>query len=352
MVGQPRRGRQDAARHPKHLGTRHGGSVRPHPGVLGPPLTGNAPEADLRPIKGPLRLIGSIASEFFSRNGPYMAAAVSFYALFSMFPLMLALIAVAAFFLESEGFRDRLIDGIPEVLPVEGNLVASVIENVTSGAAVVSVVAAIGLFWASTAVFGAIRKSINNVWGISRTRPFLQERLMDITLMLGASVALLISIFATTFLNFISEFTTVFFSNDTVNQSFWSRVALALPWATTFVSFFLLYLWLPNTRVRVRDVWLPVLLAGTAFEITKVVFVIYLGSFRGYASVYGAVSAPIALMAWVYVSTIILLVGALLTSRYSAYLNLRDQRKHLDALSANLERIRTSGPVVAPALAD
>ena len=88
---------------------------------------------------------------------------------------------------------------------------ASIIANVTSGAAVGSVLAAIGLFWASTAVFGAIRKSINNIWGITRTRGFLKERLMDITLMLGASVALMVSIFATTFLNFLSEFTTVLF---------------------------------------------------------------------------------------------------------------------------------------------
>ncbi len=279
-----------------------------------------------------------------------MAAAVSFYALFCMFPLMLALIAVAGFFLESESFRDRLIEGIPEVLPVEGELVANVISNVTKGAAVGSVLAAVGLFWASTAVFGAIRKSINNIWGITRTRGFLRERLIDITLMLGASLALLTSIFATTFLNFISEFTTVLFPNDTVNQNFWSRVALMLPWATTFVSFFLLYLWLPNTRVRIRDVWPPVLVAGTTFEIGKVVFVVYIGNFRNYADVYGAVGAVIALMAWVYVSTIILLVGALLTSRYAAHLNTRDQRKQLNELSKSLERIRTNGPVVTPAL--
>ena len=279
-----------------------------------------------------------------------MAAAVSFYALFCMFPLMLALIAVAGFFLESESFRDRLIEGIPEVLPVEGELVANVISNVTKGAAVGSVLAAVGLFWASTAVFGAIRKSINNIWGITRTRGFLRERLIDITLMLGASLALLTSIFATTFLNFISEFTTVLFPNDTVNHNFWSRVALMLPWATTFVSFFLLYLWLPNTRVRIRDVWLPVLVAGTTFEIGKGVFVVYIGNFRNYADVYGAVGAVIALMAWVYVSTIILLVGALLTSRYAAHLNTRDQRKQLNELSKSLERIRTNEPAVTPAL--
>ncbi len=309
-------------------------------------------EDGLRRFKSFIRLVASIGNEFFARNGPYMAAAVSFYALFSMFPLMLALIAVAGFFLESESFRDRLIEGIPEVLPVEGDLVASIIANVTSGAAVGSVLAAIGLFWASTAVFGAIRKSINNIWGITRTRGFLKERLMDITLMLGASVALMVSIFATTVLNFLSEFTTVLLQNDTVSHNFWSRVALVLPWATTFISFFLLYLWLPNARVRVREVWLPVLIAGTTFEVGKIVFVIYLGNFRNYADVYGAVSAVIALMAWVYVSTIILLVGALLTSRYSTYLNLRDQRKQLNELSRSLERIRSNGPVVAPTLAD
>ena len=70
-------------------------------------------EDGLRRFRSFIRLVASIGNEFFARNGPYMAAAVSFYALFSMFPLMLALIAVAGFFLESESFRDRLIEGIP-----------------------------------------------------------------------------------------------------------------------------------------------------------------------------------------------------------------------------------------------
>lgn len=297
-----------------------------------------------------IRLCTDVTNEFLDRNGPYMAAAVSFYALFSLFPLLLALIAISGFLLGSETFQSRLIEGLPEFLPVEGDFVSSVLGKVTSGRAVGSVLASLGLFWASTAVFGAIRKSINNIWGIRKTRPFLQERLMDVTLMLGASMLLLVSVFTTTFLSFFSEIMTVLLPEGApTGAELWSRLAVVVPPITSFVTFFVLYLWLPNTRVRTRDAWLPALVASAAFEIAKVVFVLYMANFRGYDDVYGAVGAVIALMAWVYVSTIILLVGASLTSRYAEFLARQDQRRRLELLASSLERVRTQAAVVAPA---
>jgi uncharacterized BrkB/YihY/UPF0761 family membrane protein len=78
-----------------------------------------------------------------------------------------------------------------------------------------------------------------------------------------------------------------------------------------------------------------------AFNIATVVLVQWLKQFPAYEEIYGGISAVIALMAWVYVSSIIMLVGAMATSRYSAYLAAHAQQKRLESLSYNLERVRS-----------
>ena len=297
-----------------------------------------------------IRFCASGFNEFLDKNGAYMAASISFYTLFSMFPLLLALLSIFGFLLNSEALQEKLIRELPKQLPVGEDLVATFLRNVSDGRLVTSVVAPFALLWASTAVFGAIRKSVNIIWGIRRTRPFLLERMMDFSLMFGAAILLVIFVFTTTFLNFFQEIFAVLLPDSPPSGSeFWSRIAVAVPPTAIFFAFLIVYMWLPNTRVRLRDAWLPALLASAAFNIGTVIFVQWLKAFPAVESVYGAVSAVIAFMAWVYVSAIIMLSGVLVTSRFQAYLSARDQQRRLDDLSRSLERVRANPVVLAVA---
>ncbi len=290
-----------------------------------------------------IKLCASGFNEFLDKNGPYMAAAISYYFLLSLFPLLLAVLAVFGFLLGSEDLQEQLVKEIPEHWPViDVDLLESLLNQVQDGRIITSVIAVVGLFWASMAVFGAIRKSTNLIWGIRKTRPFLLERLMDFSLMVGASILLVTSVFTTTFLSFFQEIFLVFLPESPPSgDEFWSRIALTIPFVTIFITFLIMYTWLPNTKVRFRDAWLPALLASVAFNIATVVLVQWLKQFPAYEEIYGGISAVIALMAWVYVSSIIMLVGAMATSRYSAYLAAHAQRKRLESLSYNLERVRS-----------
>lgn len=270
-----------------------------------------------------------------------MAASISFYTLFSMFPLLLALLSIFGFLLDSEALQEKLIRELPKQLPVGEDLVATFLRNVSDGRIVTSFIAPFALLWASTAVFSAIRKSVNIIWGIKRTRPFLLERLMDFSLMFGAAILLVIFVFMTTFLSFFQEIFAVLLPDSPPSGAeFWSRIAIAVPPIAILFAFLIVYMWLPNTKVRLRDAWLPALLGSVAFNIGTFVFVQWLKAFPAVQSVYGAVSAVIAFMAWVYVSAIIMLAGVLVTSRFQAYLSARDQQRRLDDLSFSLQRIR------------
>lgn len=289
-----------------------------------------------------IRFCAGAFNEFLGKNGPYMAAAISFYSLFSLFPLFIAMVTFMGWAYGSQRVSDWLITELPKQLPVGEELVATTLQRVAAQKIVSSSIVLAALFWASTGVFGAIRKSINQIWGIRRTRPFLQERLIDFALMLGASALLLFTLFTTTFPNAAQRLLNALLADRApFVADFLAKLAVAVPWIAVFPTFLILYKYLPNTRVRFRDAWLPAIGASIIFEIATVAFVEFLRTFPRTLDLYGAVSATLALLAWVYVSAIILLSGALGTARYTAFLIRLDQERRVSELSKNLERIRS-----------
>ena len=294
------------------------------------------------------RFIASNFNEFLGKNGLYMSAAIAFYAFFSLFPLSLALIAVFSLVLGIHGFEDRLVEGLRMQIPVLaeaddaflGNFFKSIREGRTAG----GLVAIIGLFWVSQQVFSTIRKSINVIWGIDKTRSFLTERLMDIALMFGAATLLFASVFTTGLLTYFEELSAIWLPDAPLSDpDLWQQFAVFIPLVLTFIVFLTLYWWLPNAKLRFREVWPTALAGAAAFEISKAIFIFYLRNMSGVAtSIYGGVSMIIVLMIFVYVSAIILLVGAMLTSRYAFYLAENEQKNRNTLLSRNLERIRST----------
>jgi membrane protein len=203
-------------------------------------------------------------------------------------------------------------------------------------------VAIIGLFWVSQQVFSAIRKSINVIWGINKTRPFLTERLMDFALMFGAATLLFASLLISGLITVVSDLTAIWLPDAPISDArLWQRLAVFVPLILSFVVFLTLLWWLPNTKLRFKEVWPTALAGAAAFEISKAIFIFYLRNMSTIAtSIYGGVSMIIVLMIFVYVSAIILLVAAMLTSRYAFYLAETEQKKRNNFLSRSLERIR------------
>ncbi len=295
-----------------------------------------------------LKFVISVLNEFLHKNGASLSASISFYTFFSLFPLLLGLIAVFSLVGPGiDGMEEKLIEALREQIPVlaeaDDEFLGNFFESISKGRGVGSIIAIIGLFWVSQQVFSSIRKNINIIWGIDKTRPFLKERIIDLALMFGASTLLLVSVFISGFLVFIEDLTKIILpETPDIVPVLWKQLALFLPWIFTYIVFLVLYWWLPNVKVKFKEVWLTSLLGAIAFEISKFVFIFYLRNMSGMASnIYGGVSTIIVLMIFIYVSSIILLVGAMLTMRYSYYLSNLEQRNQNDKLSKNLQRIRS-----------
>ena len=265
------------------------------------------------------------------KNCPYIAGAIAFYALFAMFPLFLAIITLLGYLagLRTEEQRLELAQGIADVLPVSSDFVSTQVQGVVNTPAItgIGIASVFGLLWASTAAFGAIRKGINAAWGVKKTRPFLEERLIDITLVLGAGVVLLAVLYSGAAISVSRGVLTALAPESQVlNDSIWRVLSTLFAPVASFVAFVVMYRFLPNTDVRLSDVWLGALTASLAFEAVKWGFVKYVITSLDYNVVYGSVGAIVALLTWVYVSAIIVLFGALITSRYAAYASSIEER--------------------------
>ena len=283
-------------------------------------------------------------NDFLDKNCAYLAAAISFFALFSLFPLVLAMISVSGYFLGSPVREANLSSDISQLIPVSTEFVGETIQGVVRTRYITGVASVFGLIVAATAVFGAIRKGVNAAWGIRRPRPFLQERVIDFLLALGAGILFVVSIYFSAIFGFFKDITALMYPTAGFNGDFiWDQVAQIVPAVITLSIFLLLYRFLPNTNVRFRDVWWGALAGAAAFELTKMVFVWYVRTFPVYNVVYGTVGAVVALLTWVYISAIIFLFGALVTSRYAAYrASRRAEDGAIQALWSEINRVRVT----------
>ena len=289
-----------------------------------------------------IEICARAVNDFLGKNGPQLAASVSYYALFSLFPLALGIIFVLSFFLGHDSI-DSLAQSAAEQAPISQETVSDVLASTLHSRSIAGLVGLIGLLWAGTAVFGAIRKGVNATWGITKPRPFFQERIMDLSLMAGATVLLLVSISSTAVLSNLKEILEFVTMETHVNGEFlWDWIGSLIPPVLSFISFISIYIFLPNTRVNAREALPGAIAATISFEILKGIFVWYVSSYSTYSSVYGPIGSIVALMMWVYLSANILLLGSLITHRYASYL--AEKRAKEEALMV----YSSSEPVLEP----
>ena len=267
-----------------------------------------------------LFLVESI-NTFLLRNCSHIAGAIAFYMLFSLFPLFLAMISVLGFVFGPEAEHEELAVRLAETLPISSEFISETMHEVVKTRAITGAASVLGLFTAATAAFGAIRKGINAAWGISQTRPFIKERLIDFALVLGAGLLLIATLFSAPVLGVLREII-LFLAPETVylTNFVWALTPALIFLVSAFCICAVLYRYLPNTEVRMAQVWPGALLAAVALTGVSEALVWYFSAFPlAYNVIYGSVGYIMALLTWAYMSAIILLFGALMTASYSQY---------------------------------
>ena len=138
-------------------------------------------------------------------DATHLAAGVAYYAMFSLFPLLLGFLAVAGLVLKSEGVEQKFLDFVTENLPGSEQIIKDNVGQVVRVRGLLGIGAFIGLLWTASAVFGAINRAVNRAWDIPRDAPFYIAKPRQMVMALGVGVLFLLSTSATSAIQVLSD---------------------------------------------------------------------------------------------------------------------------------------------------
>jgi len=257
-------------------------------------------------------------------DAAHLSAGVAYYSVFSVFPLLLGLLAISGTVFTSITLQEQFLDYVTESMPGSKEFVTTNIEELVRFRGALGIGAILGLLWSGSSAFGAMSRAINRARDVDKDRPFYVAKTLHIIIALGVGILFLLSSFASVAIELLLNY-----SRDLglTGHEFFLDFGLgnlmlkAVPWSITLAVFLLLYRFVPNCKTYWRYVWTGAVVAAILFEASKGIFMWYLVNVANYELIYGSLASMMALLFWAYVSAFILILGAEISSEYGRMRN-------------------------------
>lgn len=253
---------------------------------------------------------------------PSMGAALAYYTIFSMAPLLLLLIAVAGYFFGADAARGQIVAELGGLMGEEG---AAAVEGILKTASqpgeslVAIAVSVIMLFIGATTVFAELQSDLDRIWKTPvAKRPsgiwgLIRTRLLSFGMILGVGFLLVVSLVLSAGLAALGKWWEPLLRDWAVLLEILNFI---VSFAVITAVFAMMYKVLPSVRVRWRHVWIGATVTAFLFTLGKYLIGLYIGK-SGIASGFGAAGSLIVVLLWVYYSTQIFLLGAEFTQVYA-----------------------------------
>jgi membrane protein len=265
---------------------------------------------------GALGVLNDAIQHFDEARAAEATASIAYYTVFSLFPLLLVLIAGGSFVLESEQVQQRVLDFVAEAFPISQPLIERNIQSILELRGAVGLVALASLLWSGTGALTVLAHHINRAWPGAEPRSFLERRLVALAMVGGLAVLLALSSVSSTVLDVLARLSVPLWGGLSIYETpLWTILSNVAPRLLALLALLGLYRWVPNTEVRWSEAFWGALAATLAGEIATNGFAWYLSSgIVQYELVYGSLGAIVALMLWVYIGALIILFGAHLSA--------------------------------------
>lgn len=252
-------------------------------------------------------------------DATHLAAGVAYYAMFGLFPLILAILAIGGVLLNTTEQQEDFVNFVTDNLPGSKGFVEDNLREVIRFRSALGIAAIAGLLWSASAGMGAVARGVNRAWDVHRNRPFYVAKPLQIMMALAVGVLFLLSTFLTSAIEVITDPRRNWSlpGQDILLDMGIANLALRIaPLLINMAIFLLLYYFAPNCKTYWRYVWPGALVAAILFEIAKGIFIWYLDNLATYDQVYGSVTSVMSLLLWMWVSALILILGAEISSEY------------------------------------
>ncbi len=264
-------------------------------------------------------LIRNAATQWMDHKDARLGAALAYYSVFSLGPLILIAVAIAGLLMGQEAVRGEVSGALKGLL---GNTGAQAIDAMLAGASrpregIIASVIGIGtLIFAAIGVVVQLKDALNTVWEVKPPPGkgiwgFARTYVLSLAGVLSLGFLLLISMLVTTALSAGGKYLAPYLPEAAVQV-----VSFVVSFGVISLLFAMMFKWLPDAKITWRDVWLGAVGTAALFEIGKFLIGLYIGK-QGLESTYGAAASIVIVLIWVYYSAQIVLLGAEFTNVYA-----------------------------------
>ena len=242
------------------------------------------------------------------------AASIAYYSLLSLFPFFLLLLSIVGGVTTSASDREAVLGFVLNYFPRQFDFIRAQLEAWQRTRMQLGVAGSVLMVWAAMGVFGAITSAVNHAWGVEKQPSYFKHKMISFLMLVMASLLLLGALVLISAINVVEARLPDGAAGTPVLvflQSF------AAEWASTFAFIFvvgLVFYFVPNAKVRFRDVWVGAVLTGLLWRGALAGFSWYVRDLSRFSNVHGSIAAVVVFLLWIYISAVILLYGVEVTA--------------------------------------
>jgi membrane protein len=255
---------------------------------------------------------------FYGSDNLTYAASIAYYALLSLFPFSLLALGLLGSATADAADRTAVLDFVLRFFPRQFEFITRQLDAFRTHTLQLGIAGTLALMWGAVGVFSAISTAVNYAWGVEKQRSFWKHKLFSFLMLSVAGVMLLAALLLVS-------------AAQVVGARWFAGVLLQFPglgvlraWTirhlTTLLFVFvvgMVYYFVPNAKVRFRDVWIGALVTGLLWKLALEGFSWYVRDMTRFQQVNGSITAVVVFLVWVYVQAVILLYGVQFTAAYA-----------------------------------
>jgi membrane protein len=278
----------------------------------------------MKKVKNFLKTIKKAAIEFNNDNGLKLSASLSYYTIFALGPILIIIISLAGVFFGRAAIQGKVYEQMSGIVGHDAGMqIQQIISNIeqTKHTVTGTVIGTIILVIAATGVFTEIQGSINYIWSV-KSKPkkgFLKiiiNRLLSFSLLVSIGFLLMVSLLANSVMDLLSDHLKSFFEDSTIYIFYGINIIIIL--IITSLLFAVIFKILPDASIKWKDAFTGSVFTAFLFLLGKFLISLYVSK-SNIDSTYGAAASIIAILLWVYYSSIILYFGAEFTRTWAIY---------------------------------
>jgi len=254
-----------------------------------------------------------------------MSAQITYYLILAFFPFLIFLINLLSF---TNIPSEILTTSFNELIPNEISLLVKnvVVQTLQNKSKTLLSIGMVGSLWATSQGIFAIMRGLNKAYDTEENRKFIKLNIIALISTIGFIAIILLSLIMIVFGGMLGTYIFNLVGAVALFDVVWSILRYCIPSVLMFITFSLIYKYLPNKRLKPKNIRVGAIFATIGWVLTSLVFSFYVNNFGHYEKVYGSLGGMVILIIWLYISTLVILIGGELNA-ISSYFETKDKNE-------------------------